>query len=272
MYAAKIDLKNAYFHLELNDALKPFVSMQIGEKYFRFQAAAFGISSLPHLWMQVMKVFLRKWRQAGIQVFVYLDDILLLGANPDQVSQELSVLLQDLQDAGMVINYPKSILHPVQEVTHLGFVIDLKNGQLLVLPRKVKSVCRELGKIVLRQQISPRKMAAILGVVRSFLCAMPFLRASTDHMLNIVNQHCHTGWDQTVSIPEDLRMELKYVKTLLDEWPGRPFEEGQPSRKLFSDSSDDAWAGVDPENNKVVQEFWRETTVWHINVKEIQAQ
>jgi hypothetical protein len=37
MWAAKVDLKNAYFHLELSAALKPFVRMAIGEKFFRWR-------------------------------------------------------------------------------------------------------------------------------------------------------------------------------------------------------------------------------------------
>ena len=37
MWATKVDLKNAYFHLELSQALKPFIRMKIGEKFFRWK-------------------------------------------------------------------------------------------------------------------------------------------------------------------------------------------------------------------------------------------
>ena len=45
--AVKIDLKNAYFHLELGKQLKPYVNMQVGEDVFQFQASCFGLSTLP---------------------------------------------------------------------------------------------------------------------------------------------------------------------------------------------------------------------------------
>ena len=48
-------------------------------------------------------------------------------------------------------------------LTHLGFVLDLKEGVLKVPPEKLKGVRRELGKLVTHQQMTPRKMAAILG-------------------------------------------------------------------------------------------------------------
>ena len=60
MWAAKIDLKHAYFHLEIAEALKPYICIQIEEKCFQFQAACFGMSTLPQQWQSVMKVFLKK--------------------------------------------------------------------------------------------------------------------------------------------------------------------------------------------------------------------
>lgn len=79
MWAVKVDLQNAYFHLALSDAIKPFIRMEIGTKVFQMEGACFGLSTLPYLWMQVMHVFLKKWRKQGMLVFIYLDDILLLG-------------------------------------------------------------------------------------------------------------------------------------------------------------------------------------------------
>jgi len=87
MWAAKIDLKHAYFHLQLAAHLKPFICIQVQEKVFQFQAACFGLSTLPQQWQSVMKVFLKKWRKQGILTWVYLDDILLVGSSPKAVQK-----------------------------------------------------------------------------------------------------------------------------------------------------------------------------------------
>ena len=78
-WSAKIDLKDAYFHLPLHQSLKPYLRMEVGGEYWEFQAGCFGLNVMPHLFMQVMKVLEKKWRSQGIICFIYLDDILLLG-------------------------------------------------------------------------------------------------------------------------------------------------------------------------------------------------
>ena len=57
MWACKIDLKHAYFHLGLATHLQPYFRLKVGEDIFQFQAACFGLNNLPQLWMEVMKVF-----------------------------------------------------------------------------------------------------------------------------------------------------------------------------------------------------------------------
>ena len=58
---------------------------------------------------------------------------------------------------------------------------------------------------------------------------------------------------------------------LMEVWKGRKFQGKTPVRELHSDSSQTAWAGVDVKSGTLVQEFWREKQVLHINVKELEA-
>jgi hypothetical protein len=148
----------------------------------------------------------------------------------------------------------------------------LKEGFLRVPPGKLKGVRRELGKLVTHQQMTPRKMAAILGQVRSFLVALPFLRAFTDQMVHFVDLHRQSGgWDHPHPLPKDLVHQIREVKQCLEDWPGRAFVRVRPSRNLHSDSSQVAWAGLDVHNGTLVQDWWRENRALHINVKELRA-
>ena len=61
-------------------------------------------------------------------------------------------------------------------------------------------------------------MAAILGATRSFLMAMPFLRAFTDQLVLFVNQQEHIGWDKKVQIPSTLQAQVKEMGILMDQW------------------------------------------------------
>ena len=272
MWAAKIDLKHAYFHLGIAEKIQPYFRLKVKEDIYQFQAACFGLSTLPQLWMEVMKVFQKIWRKKGIMCFIYLDDILIVNSTPQGVEKDLTFMLQSLEDSGMVINQKKSILTPSQVVDHLGFSLNLKDGVLEVPKSKLKSVRKELGKVLTHKTLTCRKMAAILGSVRSFLMAMPFLRAFTDHMKAFVNQQAHLGWDFPQEVPTFLKQEVRDLYHLTSTWTGRPFLEKKiPLKKLHSDSSNHAWAGLDIINGTVVQEFWRDKGILHINVKELIA-
>ena len=234
-WACKIDLKHAYFHLALHPNLRPYVCIQVAHKVFQFQGSAFGISTLPFWWTKIMQTFTKLWRSKGILCFVYLDDILVLGPSPQKVASQTAFMLKTLESAGMTVNQKKSVLTPTQEIVHLGFSVNLKEGLLQVPHHKLRSVKKDLGKVVVAKAMSPRKMSQVLGGVRSFLQAMPFLRAFTDNMLAFI-QKCHQGWDVCHLIPQDLKAEVRELKTLLLEWKGRPLSQGQPVRTIHSDS------------------------------------
>ena len=140
MWAAKIDLKHAYFHLQIAEGLRPYMCIQVEQKVYQFQAACFGLSTLPQQWQSVMKVFLKKWRKQGISAWVYLENILLVGNGPQAVQKHLQIMLQDLENSGMVVNQKKSQLVPTQQVEHLGFMVDLKRGVLLVPQEKMNTI------------------------------------------------------------------------------------------------------------------------------------
>ena len=55
MWAAKIDLKHAYFHLGIAEQLKEYICIQVQDKVFQFQGACFGMSTNPQQWQSVMK-------------------------------------------------------------------------------------------------------------------------------------------------------------------------------------------------------------------------
>lgn len=269
-WAGKIDLKDAYFHLGLHPDFRPFLRMAVQDQIWEFQSGCFGLSLMPQLFMQVMKTFEKKWRKRGLLVFVYLDDILLVGNTEKQVQVGLSVLVHDLLDSGFKINTSKSVLTPTQQVCHLGFLLNFQSGRLEVAPHKVKAVRKELGKLVTHQHLSARKMAAILGQVRSFLVAMPFLRCFTDTLCTFVREGSRKNWDCSIVIPQDLKEQLLSVKSLLDNYNGRPFPE-KHTKTLHSDSSTLGWAGLDLGSGHFVQDFWRDQVHLHINVKELKA-
>ena len=125
---------------------------------------------------------------------MYLDDILLVNTNQTTLEKEVFIDLNDLENLGLQ-NRQKSLLNPTQKMDYLGFTLNFTQGILEVPQQKLKMVRRELGKLVTHSQLTPRKVAAILGTVRSFLTALPFLRAFTDQICAFVKLQEEEGWD-----------------------------------------------------------------------------
>jgi hypothetical protein len=269
-WAAKIDLKDAYFHLPINEALKPFLRHRVGDQVWEYQAGPFGLNVMPQIFQAVMKTFERKWRARGVQVYVYLDDILLIGPTHRVVERDLKMVVQDLLDAGFKLNLAKSELSPSQRVSHLGFVINFLEGKLQLSPQKVKGIRKELGKFVKKDDMSKRQVAAILGQIRANLLAMPFLRAFTSLLVAFLAKTGGAAWESKHRLSREIKDELSTVKDLLQKWEGRPFV-AKPTRTLHSDSSDLGWGGIEPKTGRLIQEFWREKRVLHINLKEMIA-
>ena len=268
--AAKVDLKDAYFHLNLSSTLSQFVRVQVGVVEWEFLSACFGLSTLPQLFMQLMKVLEKIWRTKGIFVFVYLDDILVLAPSEKRMEKDLGLVVDTLLEAGFKINTKKSTLYPCTQVQHLGMLLDFAKGVVEVPPHKLKTIRKELGKLVTHQQLTCRKVASILGQVRSYLVALPFLRLVTDRLLQFSNLHRSHGWDHGVSISPEFRTQVQELETFLHPGFGRKFQT-IPSRSLHSDSSQEGWGGLDPSSGAMVHDFWRQKRTLHINYKELEA-
>lgn len=61
MFGVKVDLRNAYFHLGVANVAKPYLCMQVAEKFYQWQEAPFGLSILPYLFQRMMSTLLKRW-------------------------------------------------------------------------------------------------------------------------------------------------------------------------------------------------------------------
>ena len=81
-----------------------------------------------------------------------------------------------------------------------------------------------MGKLVTHQQMTARKMSAILGSIIALLMAMHFLRAFTDHLVQFVKLQRLEGWDRKLDIPLQLQNQVKELSGIMEKWKGRTFQ------------------------------------------------
>ena len=151
------------------------------------------------------------------------DDILVLGHSPMEVRRIVAHLLDWFQQAGLLVNIPKSHLEPVQNLIHLGVELDFIKGCVSIPARKLKAYRKELGKLVTHNMVTCRRAAAILGQVKSLLIVIPALRSFLCLLQAFVQQFKVSvhGWDTMLPVPTEVREELRLCKDILLQWPGR---------------------------------------------------
>ena len=130
---SKIDLKQAYQQLRVDDKTAELLTLNTTKGLFRVNQLQYGVSSCPMIFQQFMDNLLN-----GIQgVQAYLDDVIICGKNITEHNNKLKLVLKRIADAGLKINKEKCAFGQ-QSIKCLGFLID-KNGWHPTL-EKVKAV------------------------------------------------------------------------------------------------------------------------------------
>ena len=99
----KLDLRQAYLHLELDDESKLLTTINTHKGLFRYNRLPFGIASAPAIWQKTMDQVLSGLD--GVQCM--LDDMIITGSDDETHLQNLRNVLQRLQNYGLRANLQK---------------------------------------------------------------------------------------------------------------------------------------------------------------------
>ena len=118
----KIDLKNAYLQIEMEEESKNLLTINTHRGLFRYNRLVFGIASSPAIFQKTIKQIMQN--VPGKQVI--LDDIIITGKSDEEHLQNLEMVLQRLQENGLRANSKKCEFFR-DRVNFCGHVID-KDG------------------------------------------------------------------------------------------------------------------------------------------------
>ena len=99
----KIDLRQAYNKLEMNDNSKSYLTINTHKGLYSYNRLVFGISASPSIWQRTMDQVLK-----GIpNTSCILDDIIITGKTDDEHLKTLEAVLQRLMDYNLRVNEAK---------------------------------------------------------------------------------------------------------------------------------------------------------------------
>ncbi len=119
-----IDLKDAYFHIQVVLRHRRFLRFAFGGKAYQYKVLPFGLALAPRTFTKCMDAALAPLRLQGIRVLNYLDDWLILAHSRELVSCHRDIVLGHIHSLGLRMNAKKNVLLPSQRTVFLGVRLD----------------------------------------------------------------------------------------------------------------------------------------------------
>ncbi|XP_058458875.1 uncharacterized protein K02A2.6-like [Malaya genurostris] len=118
---SKLDITSAYYHVELHPDSREITTFITANGLMRFKRLMFGVNCAPEIFQRIMCEML-----AGIDgVMVYIDDVIVWGANLIEHNERLQKVLKVLDENHALLNKTKCLFE-VHELEILGFKISGK--------------------------------------------------------------------------------------------------------------------------------------------------
>lgn len=132
-----IDLKDAYFHVPVATEFQQFLRFAVGNQHLQFTCLPFGLTTSPRVFSKVLLSVVALLRIKGVRLHHYLDDLLLLTQNKDQLLEHRSLVISTLQEFGWLLNLEKSHLEPTQSLVFLGAHFNTLEGTISLPEEKI---------------------------------------------------------------------------------------------------------------------------------------
>jgi hypothetical protein len=226
-FASKIDLTKAFWQVPLSQKLSQLLGcLDEDGQTWAWRALPFGLSHSPRLFSAVTHAFREAWRHAGLNVLVYIDDILILSETLEEHVAALEVVINDLFDAGIRVSDKKAFIRPYEILDFLGMCVHLVERAFEVPPPKRCAVQDEASSILRRGNVTRRALLAFLGRIAYISVACPFAAAFRTELLRSSSTGDHTNLSEIISVDESARQELIFwsapdaLHLILDRrWP-----------------------------------------------------
>ncbi len=147
-----IDLKDAYFHIQVIRRHRKFLWFPFGGKGYQYKVLPFGLALAPRTFTKCMDAVLAHLRFQGIRVPNYLDDWLILAHSRELVSRHRDIVLHHIRSLGLKMNAKKSVLFPSQQTVFLGVHLDSVQMQARLAPARISNFAACLARFKLMSQ------------------------------------------------------------------------------------------------------------------------
>ena len=273
-YMASIDLKDAYFSINLHESDRKYVRFFWNHKLYEYCCLCFGYAAAPRLFTKITKPILAHLHELGIKASMYIDDLLLIDKCSGKLTRSLHYTMELLHSLGFTVNKKKSVLTPTKKIRHLGFVINSVDMNLSLPKEKISNLQNFTNEILTEKEITIRKVAQLTGLLvsccKGAMWGRMFYR-DIDRDKALALKTNRGNFDKTMKLSEEAKENIKWWLESKNLKPC-PLNIEKPSVHLQADASLAGWGCANVLAKESTGGRWKETeSQLHINLLELKA-
>ncbi|GBN63771.1 Retrovirus-related Pol polyprotein from transposon 297 [Araneus ventricosus] len=223
-----IDLKNAFFHVDVNKDSRKYTSFVTHEGQYQFLKVPFGLCNSPAVFQRYINTIFRPLINDGI-VLPYLDDIIILSSSFEEGIERMERVLSIASEYGLEINFNKS--HFLKKrIEFLGHVVE--DGK--IFPSTLKT------KVVLNfpEPANLKQIHSFLGLTGYFRKFIPKYSTIARPLSDLLMK------DRKFKFGEEERISFNQLKLMLAEKPVLIIYNPNYETELHTDASLEGYGAV----------------------------
>ena len=241
-WMTRINIKDAYFTIPIHLQHQKFLRFQWKGKCFQFTCLPFGLVSPPRVFTKILKPVVGFLRSRGMHCVVYINDLLLLHQDKKKLREFSATVLVLLESLGFLINYPKSVLGPTQNLVFLGFTMNSVEKELSLPAEKLEKIVVEAKTMLKCHTVSARSLAQLIGRMTAAILAVhpaSLHYQGLQHLKHLALRR--KGYDGQVTLSLGARKDLHWWVENLATWNGRVVQEVTTDVVIETDTSKTGW-------------------------------
>lgn len=271
-YMGTIDLKDAYFLLDIHPEHKKYLRFMWKSEIYEFQVLPFGLNTGPYLFTKLLRPVMQFLRSNGHMLSYYLDDMFIVGRSFKECLNSIHTTLETVTTLGFIVNYEKSSLMPKTSVQFLGFILDSENYQLSLPDKKKSKIKQEINLFLKLDTCRIRDFARLTGLLVSACPATEYgwvYTKSLERQKYIYLKQNHGNYDKKMPVSAVAKSDLTWWLKKIDEAKSK-IKCNKFYREVYSDSSLTGWGSSC--GSETAAELWNEEErKHHINYLELLA-
>lgn len=280
-YAVKTDLKKAFWSIPVCKEHRKLLRFRWEGCLYEFQTLPFGLSSSPAALRTMTKPVVRRLRQLGLRVHLFVDDLIILHQCEKEAMAQLAMATELFHSLGFLVNWEKTSKEPTQFFEFLGLQYNTVDYTTRAPPSKIKDI-RKMARRLLQQaaeagQLSPRRMASLVGklqfIRRTLLKGHARISqlldwnkealASARKALGRSPNAARRQWDRAYRVNGEVLSALKWFARMCKLHSGAPLAQLEPAETWLTDAGPHGYGFVKTTKERdSVQEHAGVWTSW----------